>query len=397
MINSKKKGFTIVELVIVIAVVAILAAVLIPTFSNLVKKANLSADQVAVKNMNTALAVESKPEDIESAVKLLDEAGYNAFEALIPVSKGYTFYWMVSNNTIVLADENLKVVFPSNLKDEDLTDDIAAGEAYNLKGGYVVDAPANAETLLDAIYNGQSVALTQDITLDQPLYVKKGDTVKIDLGGKELKVAESTNKDTDGVSIKSACALEIYGNVVIENGTISSRGIMVRAGGNLQIGSGVTINAIDNGGGFAINCQGGEVIIDGATINVLEGDETVDPLDAITTDPSAIKITAGKITIKNGTFNTLKTAQYAFRVEGGELVVENCEVTAWRGCVSATGGNAIINGGKYTANGNGGGWVFYAAGNGNITINGGTFTNNDSASRFFTTEGNGKITDNTNK
>ena len=132
-------------------------------------------------------------------------------------------------------------------------------------------------------------------------------------------------------------------------------------------------------------------------INVLKGDETVDPLDAITTDPSAIKITAGKITIKNGTFNTPKTAQYAFRVEGGELVVDNCEVTAWRGCVSVTGGSAIINGGKYTANGNGGGWVFYAAGNGNIIINGGTFTNNDSASRFFTTEGNGKITDNTNK
>lgn len=34
-----KNGFTIVELVIVIAVIAILAAVLIPTFSNLVKKA----------------------------------------------------------------------------------------------------------------------------------------------------------------------------------------------------------------------------------------------------------------------------------------------------------------------------------------------------------------------
>lgn len=34
-----KKGFTIVELVIVIAVIAILAAVLIPTFSNVVEKA----------------------------------------------------------------------------------------------------------------------------------------------------------------------------------------------------------------------------------------------------------------------------------------------------------------------------------------------------------------------
>ena len=38
-----KKGFTIVELVIVIAVIAILAGVMIPTFSNLVEKANDSA------------------------------------------------------------------------------------------------------------------------------------------------------------------------------------------------------------------------------------------------------------------------------------------------------------------------------------------------------------------
>ena len=35
-----KKVFTIVELVIVIAVIAILAAVLIPTFSNVIEKAN---------------------------------------------------------------------------------------------------------------------------------------------------------------------------------------------------------------------------------------------------------------------------------------------------------------------------------------------------------------------
>ena len=35
-----KKGFTIVELVIVIAVIAILAGVLIPTFSGIVEKAN---------------------------------------------------------------------------------------------------------------------------------------------------------------------------------------------------------------------------------------------------------------------------------------------------------------------------------------------------------------------
>ena len=42
--NTKKKGFTIVELVIVIAVIGILAAVLIPTFSNVIESANKTAD-----------------------------------------------------------------------------------------------------------------------------------------------------------------------------------------------------------------------------------------------------------------------------------------------------------------------------------------------------------------
>ena len=40
--KMNKKGFTIVELVIVIAVIAILAAVMIPTFGGIIDKANAS-------------------------------------------------------------------------------------------------------------------------------------------------------------------------------------------------------------------------------------------------------------------------------------------------------------------------------------------------------------------
>ena len=43
--KMNKKGFTIVELVIVIAVIAILAGVLIPTFGGIIEKANMSAVQ----------------------------------------------------------------------------------------------------------------------------------------------------------------------------------------------------------------------------------------------------------------------------------------------------------------------------------------------------------------
>lgn len=54
--RNNKKGFTIVELVIVIAVIAILSAVLIPTFGGIVEKANESArDQEATNIMKEYL------------------------------------------------------------------------------------------------------------------------------------------------------------------------------------------------------------------------------------------------------------------------------------------------------------------------------------------------------
>ena len=49
--NMNKKGFTIVELVIVIAVIAILAAVMIPTFGGIISKARESA---AVQQVSAA-------------------------------------------------------------------------------------------------------------------------------------------------------------------------------------------------------------------------------------------------------------------------------------------------------------------------------------------------------
>ena len=56
--KMNKKGFTIVELVIVIAVIAILAAVMIPTFSGIVDKAKNSAALQEVKNAYTATITE---------------------------------------------------------------------------------------------------------------------------------------------------------------------------------------------------------------------------------------------------------------------------------------------------------------------------------------------------
>jgi len=56
--RNNKKGFTIVELVIVIAVIAILSAVLIPTFGSIIDQANNSSRDQEARNLYTTYLAE---------------------------------------------------------------------------------------------------------------------------------------------------------------------------------------------------------------------------------------------------------------------------------------------------------------------------------------------------
>jgi hypothetical protein len=108
---KNNKGFRIVELVIVIAVVAILAAVLIPTFSSIIKKANISADMQTARNMGVILAGE-KPIGPREAVDALKA---NGIERLEPKTKYYSFFWIKSINAVVLTSEGVRPIYPEEL------------------------------------------------------------------------------------------------------------------------------------------------------------------------------------------------------------------------------------------------------------------------------------------
>ena len=56
--KNRKKGFTIVELVIVIAVIGILSAILIPTFANVTKNAQEKALQEGLRNAYVAYSAD---------------------------------------------------------------------------------------------------------------------------------------------------------------------------------------------------------------------------------------------------------------------------------------------------------------------------------------------------
>ena len=63
--RNNKKGFTIVELVIVIAVIAILSAVLIPTFGTLISDANRTAAQQEARNEYTEYLITNPTADVD--------------------------------------------------------------------------------------------------------------------------------------------------------------------------------------------------------------------------------------------------------------------------------------------------------------------------------------------
>ena len=131
--HTNKKGFTIVELVIVIAVVAILAAVLIPTFSNLIKRANLSNDQSFVKNMNTILLAEGAIGSIKSAGDAINVLNVNGFDGkYTPFTSGHFYGYHLESNTMYLVDEDGNIVFPKSK-------DVSAANLWYIWGNNAVD------------------------------------------------------------------------------------------------------------------------------------------------------------------------------------------------------------------------------------------------------------------
>ena len=87
---KNRKGFTIVELVIVIAVIAILAAVLIPTFSTVTANARASAAQQQAKSALDAILANTSGSIPEGTLFAIDN---NAKYAGGNVTEGGAEYW----------------------------------------------------------------------------------------------------------------------------------------------------------------------------------------------------------------------------------------------------------------------------------------------------------------
>ena len=144
--NKTRRAFTITELVIVIAVIAILAAVLIPTFSSVIKNSKKSHDEQYVKEINVALSAYKgetgmAPEDYEGLMLVLkdygltDESNPFLLATALKQENAYIVWYPNANSVMLISEDtdNLMVTFTSS---------IGLGN-----GVFVLDSLGNTSTL----------------------------------------------------------------------------------------------------------------------------------------------------------------------------------------------------------------------------------------------------------
>ena len=154
--RTNKKGFTIVELVIVIAVIAILAAVLIPNISRLVRKAQVSSDLSLVRNLNTALEVENATMDYPtaySAFQAVKENGYDLAKIEAKASDNQILYDS-ANKCFVYLNAGKLEYYPNTQ-----TTALSESEYYKLWAVYT-DSEKAAKAEYSVYWNGDNGTVT---------------------------------------------------------------------------------------------------------------------------------------------------------------------------------------------------------------------------------------------
>lgn len=226
---SKKRGFTIIELVIVIAVIAILAAVLIPTFANIIQKANVANDVALARNMNTILiadeATNGRSTDMYDVLIALEQGGFK-LENLNPRADGNVFAWDKANNQIVYLEKgSAKPIFQAKeIGDNkgDLYITTRKAEVFADYPGYSYYFASDIKG--DITLKGGSCLDTGEFALDGNVYVQTEKDVEIHGTINNTITVDSTSGKITNYSVVK--------NVVIKNTAPTSyheRGHVVEA------------------------------------------------------------------------------------------------------------------------------------------------------------------------
>ena len=378
--RNNKKGFTIVELVIVIAVIAILAAVLIPTFAGIIRKANISADTQLVKNMNTALAadeaINGPAEDFNDVIAIVRDAGY-ILSAFNPTTEGCYVVWESDSNQLLLVDgkKDFEVIY-------NVEDYTAAGATWyfavdseeakaELKEHYG-ETPINIEMAITDVKGLNSMLAaggTQEIYIDESLVLDKDNLLVFNKADAKTTINLGNAQLNTSGTLDNTAPIQINAGVVTING-----GVIGASGSGLDLDGKIYSKPIADG-------EGANITINDTQFNT--------PTD-------------GCVMLQGtSVLNRVKANTYFYCYGNGNMTLNDCEATSSDVAIWATNtikdqgqigsSTMTVNSGKYVSTIDSDGWGTVSVLGATINIKGGEFTSADGHMFAVINQGNGKI------
>lgn len=314
--QNKKRGFTIIELVIVVTVIAILSAVLIPTFAGVIKRANKSADEQAVATINKVLAAEAadEPETIAEFITMMAENGYDV-EDYKPLTKDTYFFWVKSENAVVIADASNAVLYPEQYtdlaykmgdwytltgeieEDDDWKATVEAGKAEVKTGAQFVSLMNSIKEDKKASKDVTTITISQDIdvqgstinfgTVDQALTIEGNNKTIYGLRNDSNNTVGSGEYSDKGYGyglipqVKSKVVVKdiVIDNMIVEDTALSDTGLLGFIAGSVEAGGDLTIEnvTIKNS-----TISGGQRV--GALVGTVQGGGKLTVKDVTVTD-----------------------------------------------------------------------------------------------------------------
>lgn len=292
-LRKMKKGFTIVELVIVIAVIAVLTAILVPTFINISKKANKASDNSLVTNLNTALKMAEADNEIFEGHKLSDE-NVTMHDAVLDL-KAYGYYL---EQLVTKSDEDL--IYSLKENKFYLSSDSAISSKYT-----AAEKVQYLWTIQNSVSGSEKYSVYAGSKWSQPV-----------ISNLHVGFDAGSRTDITSVSYSNAVAHKV---IIRMNGgdlTIDAENDTVKHYGSADI---VTLTAVspnsfyENGGAVQVNIKKGRLVLTNnedagvGTIYLQATDDNYDNIILATQDGAELPDSIYRDTVSTPTGSDVKT------------------------------------------------------------------------------------------